>query len=165
MKSLALGVALALFALIACANDKRVEAPVVDLAIPPLDASTAYQIAPATEPRRETPSSGGSMTGRWEGIGTQGDGLTWPMVVTMTTTGVGLCATVDYPSIPCQAEWHCTRESQGGKVEALERLTGDSARRCIDNGTMWMRLGGDDTLIWNWSGQGETATATLRRSH
>src|SRR5207247_7947464 len=100
MPVLALGI-IALITVACVGSDHHVEAPVVDLAIPPLDASTAYQVVPAADPRRAEPPPSG-ITGRWEGIGTQNDGLSWPMVVDLSGTSAGVCALVDYPSIPCK---------------------------------------------------------------
>jgi hypothetical protein len=84
------------------------------------------------------------------------------MLVDLTSTRAGRCATVEYPSIPCSAEWICTR-FEGGVLEARERLTGDSAGRCVDAGAMRMRIVEDGSLDWRWQRAPQSASATLRR--
>jgi hypothetical protein len=144
----------------ACLKREPVSAPVIDVAATPLDASV-LPIGEGPPPR----SRGGevALTGRWEGVGTQDDQTSWPMIVEISTTRAGVCAAVEYPSIPCRAEWVCMRDREG-TLEARERLLDDSALRCVDDGTMTMRLTADGTLDWQWRGAGQSATAKLRRS-
>jgi hypothetical protein len=147
----------------ACGKERPVEAPIVDVAIGGWDAS-ARPLVIETAPAQEEPRSESSgITGRWEGIGRQDDGQIWPMVVEISTTNMGACATVDYPSVPCRAEWLCLGE-QRGTLQARERLLDDSASRCIDNGTMTMHVAEGGILDWTWSGQGQSARARLRRT-
>lgn len=150
-------------AAVACARDRAVEAPVMDLAVSGVDASTAAKPSDTAllEETPSSPQSSSPMIGRWEGVGVQDDGQSWEMVVNLTSLR-GPCATVDYPTVPCQAKWICTNESKEGVITAQERLQGDSASRCIDNGMMTWRLS-RDVLDWTWTGQGQTAHAQLHR--
>lgn len=159
------GVALACFYVVVslgCSRERPVEAPVTDVNIGPLDASAqAFMVErapPASASEQEVPG----MAGRWEGIGRQDDGQTWALVVDLSSTRHGVCATADYPTVPCRAQWICTREEEG-ELRAREQLLDDSASRCIDHGTMTMRLAPDGALEWSWSGQGQSAVARLRR--
>lgn len=145
-----------------CGKERPVEAPVVDVAIGPLDASARPLVIDHTPSTEASGRDTSPITGRWEGIGRQDDGQTWPLVVELSSTGPGVCAAVEYPTVPCRAQWICTGED-AGVLHARERLLDDSARRCIDNGTMTMHLGPDDALEWTWSGQGQSAIAKLRR--
>lgn len=136
------------------------EAPVVDVAgrggdARPLDVR-------GTAPPQAPPSSAGGFAGDWLGVGRQNDGQEWDMGVHIWTIEPGVCARADYPTIPCAGEWLCERASDG-VVDMHERLLDDSATRCVDHGTMTMKLGPDGTLEWAWVGQGQTATAKLER--
>jgi len=175
MKTIAVALLLSVFLGVAlvttsCAPEKRADS-VVDLDIPRLgaDASAPIAIGPSTNADPSRPSNvSGSVLGRWEGTGFQSDGLSWPIVVDIRSF-TGVCATADYPSIPCRAEWLCTGgdpqsvSPRGKPLEAVERLLGDSATRCIDNGTMEIRLVAEDTIMWIWTGQGVSAAAQLHR--
>jgi hypothetical protein len=99
--------------------------------------------------------------GTWEGEGVQSDGQRWRMVVELRGTK-GVCGTVDYPTIPCAAEWHCTGGDAAGNVEAVERLTSGQSS-CVDGGTMSMRITDSGQLDWSWQGSGITASALLVR--
>jgi hypothetical protein len=143
---------------IGCTKARPVEAPIIEIVLTQVDASAPVVASPA---RGEDESA---IVGQWEGIGRQDARTTWPMIVDITTTELGLCATVDYPSIPCHGEWVCTGDTSGA-LEAVERLDEDSAERCVDGGAMAMRLASDGTLDWRWRGGGQTASAKLRRVH
>jgi len=153
-----------LLSLISCTRDRAVEAPVVDVAVGTVDAGGPRPYT-ANEPIESEPAvppgDTSGMIGRWEGVGVQDDGQSWEIVVTVTSLR-GACATADYPTVPCKGQWICTSESHG-VVTAREKLQGDSASRCIDNGTMTWRLQ-RDVLDWTWSGQGQTARAQLHRT-
>jgi len=138
-----------LLLLAACTRDRPVEAPVMAA-----ESSAPMAVARSLE---------GGIVGQWEGVGTQDDGLSWPMIVKVTTTEPGACASVDYPSLRCRASWECTSATDGS-LRAEEHLLEDGATRCVDNGAMTMRLRADGLLEWSWSAQGQTASATLRRS-
>jgi hypothetical protein len=147
-----------------CMKARPVEAPVVDIVTSAVDASApAWATAPAgSHVRREDDPA---WVGRWEGIGRQDAQTTWPMVVELRATTPGVCATVSYPSIPCRAEWICSESAPDARVrEATEHLLDDGSSRCIDDGTMVMRLEADGSLQWLWRGSGEIASATLRRA-
>lgn len=107
------------------------------------------------------PVARGGILGTWEGVGTQDDGLSWPMKLDLVATE-GICATAEYPTLDCRAEWECTGRS-GDVVRGVEHLVDDSPKRCIDKGAMTFQLKPDGTLDWHWKGQGQTASATLRR--
>jgi hypothetical protein len=147
-----------------CRSGAVVEAPVV-VVVEGTDAG-APLLPVAVEPPPERAEDARSFVGRWEGTGTQSDGDSWPMLVEITALGPGVCATVDYPSIPCRGQWLCTG-ARPGVLEARERLLPDSVTRCVDGGTMKLRLGTDGALDWTWAshfrGSGVTASATLRR--
>ncbi len=102
-----------------------------------------------------------SFVGRWEGVGVQDDGSSWQMRVTLRGTRPGPCATVEYPTISCAAEWTCEQES-GEVLRAREQLT-EGRDRCIDGGAIEMRLDTSGRLEWRYSGGGVSARATLRR--
>ena len=91
----------------------------------------------------------------------QSDGQRWRMVVTLRGTS-GLCGTVDYPTIPCAAEWHCTGTDAAGNLEAVERLT-TGRDLCVDGGSMWMRVTEAGQLEWSWEGGDIKASAVLDR--
>jgi hypothetical protein len=83
------------------------------------------------------------------------------MLVEIRTTEPGLCGTVEYTTIPCSAQWTCERLADG-MLEAREHIV-PNTDRCIDNGTLSMRLAPDGKLDWRWAGGGDTATALLSR--
>jgi hypothetical protein len=161
------GSALIIILVIACTRDRAVEAPVMDLVVGTSDASAPIAAKTSDTPLEESaPSSSANasqMIGRWEGVGVQDDGQSWEIVVNLTSLR-GPCATVDYPTVPCQAKWICTSESKDGVITAVEKLQGNSTQNCIDNGTMTWRLGSRDVLDWTWTGQGQTARAQLHRA-
>jgi hypothetical protein len=103
------------------------------------------------------------LQGQWEGTGIQNDGQSWPIVVIANGNRRGECATAEYPSIPCAAVWYCTGEDTDGTVLGREQLT-DGLDRCIDSGTLTMRLSAPGELRMSWEGGGITAEATLRRA-
>jgi hypothetical protein len=149
------GACLSLVVLIAgCARERPVEAPVI--------AADAATVAPGRIGAAASPAPDASMVGSWEGVGTQDDGLSWPMIVKLTSIEAGACATADYPSLRCRAAWDCIGV-HAGALHAEEHLLDDGATRCVDNGAMTMHLRGDGLLEWAWSAQGQSASATLRR--
>jgi hypothetical protein len=146
-----------------CARERAVEAPVVEIAIPSLEAGApALEVMPAARAEPWAPPAT-QMTGRWEGVGIQDDGQTWPMIVDLSTVRAGACAVVDYPTVPCKATWFCTGESNG-LVSAREKVAPESLGRCVDNGAMTWRIGPGDMLEWSWVAQGQSAHARLRRA-
>lgn len=147
---------------VACGRERRVEAPVVEVAVGPVDASAGQPRVTEAPPPDEEEGVDGSITGRWEGVGVQDDGQSWDLVVDLSTTKAGPCAVAEYPTVPCRAQWICTG-ARGGYLQAREKLLDDSHLRCVDNGVMTMRLAADGTLEWTWWGQGQTAHAKLRR--
>jgi hypothetical protein len=150
-------------ALAACARERRVEAPVIEVGASATDGGAR---APGADgpPPAEGHAPFDALAGRWVGIGRQDDGQTWPLQVEFTSgAGPGVCATAEYPTMPCRAEWVCLGE-QGGVIAAHERLLDDSAQRCVDNGAMTLRPGPDRTIEWSWSGGGQTAEAKLHRA-
>lgn len=136
------------------------EAPVVEVAVGPADASAGQPRVTEAPPPEE--SVDGSITGRWEGVGVQDDGQSWDLVVDVSTTKAGPCAVAEYPTVPCRAEWICIG-ARGGYLQARERLLDESHLRCIDDGVVSMRVAPDGTLEWTWRGQGQAAYARLRR--
>ena len=151
-------------ALAACAKTRPVEAPIVDIPVGSWDAASARSLVTEAPPSAASArSEPGSIVGRWEGIGHQDDGQSWPIEVEIKTTKHGVCAEADYPSVPCRAEWLCIGELHG-QMQAREKLVDDSARRCIDNGAMTLRVREDGLLEWTWSGQGQKAEAQLHRT-
>lgn len=152
--------ALAVLMLTACTTASAPEQrrPTVVLAVAPPDPMLATD-----EPVAEPPSGPDPLIGTWEGTGIQNDGQRWPMVVSITSVEPGRCATVEYPSIPCSAEWHCGSRASDGTLVAVERLT-EGRDRCVDDGSLGMRVTGTGQLEWSWEGSGMTARATLSRS-
>lgn len=144
----------------ACRSGRAIEAPVVVVEGADASAPMAIAAAPSSQP---SASESAGLVGRWEGVGRQDDGFSWPMFVELSSTSPGPCATVEYPSVPCSGQWICAR-SRGDTIEARERLLGDSARRCIDGGAMTMEISPDGSLAWEWVGSDVTASATLRRA-
>lgn len=120
------------------------------------------QPEPAPTPERGPAPSLDPIVGHWEGTGVQNDGQTWRMLVEVRTRESGLCATVEYPSVPCSANWICTGRDGDGTLHAREELTSGQSR-CIDNGTMTFRLNSTGQLEWSWDGDGANARATLSR--
>ncbi len=110
-------------------------------------------------PHRDGPS----LLGTWEGIGRQSDGPSWPMKVKVVTFRKGTCAYVDYPSLGCTGQWECTVDTDELWLRGEEILSrGQSA--CADGGTVELVF--DETrgvARFEWSGQGITAEAELRR--
>jgi hypothetical protein len=156
----------ALWLVVACAPASKERAPVrVVRAEAPNESDGPAEIAtgpPAAEPPGRV--AGNPFLGRWTGIGEQDDQETWEMVVTIRSTDAGQCATVEYPGIPCSGIWECAGLSADGQLGASERLV-EGRGRCIDNGTMTMRVTSDDTLDWSWEGGGGVhAHATLQRA-
>lgn len=102
-----------------------------------------------------------SIVGRWQGIGVQDDGSSWQMRVTIRGTRAGPCATVEYPTIACAADWIC-EDGTGELLRAREQLT-DGHDRCIDGGAIEMRVDPSGLLEWRYTGGGVSARASLRR--
>lgn len=151
--------------IVACTPSGTVAAPTIEVpAQPPqVDAGAVAIGRPPAPSEPEQQANGAGLVGRWTGIGTQDDGLSWPINVDLFTLRPGVCAHVDYPSIPCRADWICTAVRKG-ELDAREQLLEDSATRCVDNGTMTMRLDVEkDELEWSWEGSGQTASGRLRR--
>lgn len=116
-------------------------------------------IATDGEPSERGPES---FVGLWQGVGVQDDGSSWQMRVSIHGTRAGACATVEYPTISCAADWFC--QDDGGEVlRAREQLT-EGRDRCIDGGAIEMRLDTSGRLEWRYSGGGVSARATLRRA-
>ncbi len=132
---------------------------VVDIGAPSGSASpvTSSSVAAAVA----SPASP-TLVGKWSGTGAQSNGDTWPLTVSFIAARLGVCAKVDYPSVPCKADWLCTSVASPRSVEALEKLT-EHEENCIPNGTMTMSLTDDDKLDWRWEGGGYTATGLLTR--
>jgi len=148
---------------LACVQERPVAAPVID--VPPGSDGGASPVAVTPEPvtTDEAPPSGDDpFIGRWQGIGTQDDGSSWPIVVDLFTLRPGVCAHVVYPTVPCTADWVCTGAKRG-QIEAREHLQGDSVNRCVDGGTMTIRILRDE-LDWEWRGSGQTAGGRLHRA-
>jgi len=127
------------------------EAPPEPASEPELVADTPPQAVATDDPWR----------GTWEGEGVQSDGQRWRMVVQLRGSD-GVCGTVEYPTIPCAAEWHCTGRDASGNVEAVERLTSGQSL-CVDGGSMTMRVTDSGQLDWSWQGSGIMASAVLDR--
>jgi hypothetical protein len=72
-----------------------------------------------------------SWVGRWIGVGHQSNGSSWDMRLTVTGTGPGECAKVDYPSVGCSGYWDCAPGFDGAQIQAVEIIT-DGKDRCID---------------------------------
>jgi len=114
-------------------------------------------VVPLPEP------DGPSLLGTWEGTGHQSDGPIWPMKVKVVAFRKGTCAHVDYPSLHCSGVWECTVATDGLWLRGQEILLHSHAD-CIDGGTV--ELVYDEThgvARFEWSGQGITAEAELRR--
>jgi len=122
-------------------------------------ASTTAAVTDGTPPA--PPSAPDGLIGKWEGTGHQGRSGSWAMLVEIRTTEPGLCGTVEYPTIPCSAQWTCERLADG-TLEAREHIV-PRTDRCVDNGAMSMRLSPDGKLDWRWAGAGDTAKALLTR--
>ena len=147
-----------------CGKERPVEAPVIDVVVGAVDGGMRPLSVPRAPPSGPPGDSrDGRMVGTWTGVGRQDDGQEWELHVRIDSTEPGLCAHADYPTVPCAAEWLC-EEVKDGVVHVHERLLQDSALRCVDNGKMTMRIGSDGLLDWRWTGQGQTATAKLRRN-
>ncbi len=149
---------LALFAL-ACVKDRPVEAPVIDVG---RGAPAREGLADGKPLSISAGFAQSGLVGRWEGIGAQDDGLTWPFSVEILSVQSGSCGAATYPTLRCQGEWECTGFKDGVLV-ADEHLLDDGATRCIDDGSMTMRMRTDGTLDWRWTGQGQNASSTMRR--
>jgi hypothetical protein len=151
---------------IACTPDHPVSAPTIEVPAQPAQIDGgAVLVAPRDGPlAQERPLSGDTnIVGRWQGVGTQDDGQSWPIVVDLFAIRTGVCAHVEYPSIPCRADWVCTG-ARNGEVDAREKLLDDSVTRCVDNGTMTMRHDtAKDELVWEWEGSGQSASGRLHR--
>ncbi|MFO0571346.1 MAG: hypothetical protein U0263_37300 [Polyangiaceae bacterium] len=146
---------IALLLLPSCASSRTRPEPPLIVATPP----------PAGEPEPALPLSPAPenpWAGDWEGTGVQNDGQVWPMRVGLTGATAGVCGQVSYPSIPCAGDWICKGVAADGALEIVEHLT-DGKERCIDEGTMRVRVG-EDGLEWSWQGAGASATALLTRS-
>lgn len=149
-----------------CGKERPVEAPVIDVAVATLDGSVRPLVVDQGS-GFATPSAAGTgdsqrLIGRWAGVGRQDDGQSWDLQVEITSITNGLCGHADYPTVPCRADWICEGERDGA-VRVHEHLLDDSALRCIDNGSMTMRIGPDGQIDWRWTGQGQSAQAKLHR--
>jgi hypothetical protein len=83
------------------------------------------------------------------------------MDVQIASVAPGLCATVNYATIPCTAEWIC-KGLNSDVLSARERLVTGTA--CVDNGNMQMWLAGE-VLEWRYFDENgvNTSHASLRR--
>ena len=151
---------LALLLLAGCAGGPRRE-PVAVIEIAPAKPEPAAA-ASAEKPPPAPPPASPPLVGHWIGVGVQASGATWAMDVELTSLGPGLCGHARYPSIPCTADWICGARSDGRSLQATERVT-DGQNRCIDGGTMNLKLTPQGELSWRWAGSGETARAELAR--
>ncbi len=134
----------------------------VVLEVPEADTPQTASATSSAEPVGVSGADPG-FRGRWEGTGLQNDGQSWPIVVNANGNHRGECATAEYPTIRCTAVWFCTAEDADGTVRGREQLT-DGLDRCIDSGTLSMRLTESGELQMSWQGDGITAEATLRRA-
>lgn len=92
------------------------------------------------------------------------DGKTGVYPVRMTLSDAG--GTIDYPSLSCGGTLTRLR-TVGDVVEYREKLT-YGANRCIDNGTVGVRIKGR-LLLWHWTGEAggypdEGASAVLKEA-
>src|SRR5688572_24624340 len=148
----------------ACAQERSVSAPTIEVPAQPAQVDGGGAAAARDVPLvQERSASGATLVGRWQGVGTQDDGQSWPITVDLFSLRLGVCAHVEYPSIPCKADWICTG-ARNGEIDAREKLLEDSATRCVDNGTMTMHHDtARDELEWEWEGSGQSASGRLRR--
>jgi hypothetical protein len=102
-----------------------------------------------------------ALRGRWEGVGHQDGGESWPMIVDLETPRSGVCGRVVYPTIPCAAEWTCV-EVGPRTIHAREHVT-EGQDACIDGGEMTLVPTREGKLAWSWRGSGEAARAVLTR--
>jgi hypothetical protein len=132
----------------------------------PKSEDSAEEVATGPASAEPPPAAHGDpLIGSWRGIGVQDDNQTWEIAVTIRSTEVGECATVQYPGIPCSGVWNCTEHTRDGDLLAQEKIL-QGRGVCIDNGTMTMRVTSAGTLDWSWEGGGGVhARATLRREN
>lgn len=146
----------------ACVRVRPVEAPVIDVGRAGTVAGELAEIV-AEAPTLAVAAEAVGLIGRWEGVGAQDDGMTWPFSIEITSVQNGICGIASYPTLRCLAEWECTG-FHDGVLTAEEHLREDGATRCIDDGSMTIRARPDGALDWHWTGQGQNATSTLRRA-
>jgi hypothetical protein len=96
----------------------------------------------ASVPRAQGPDAGAAARAAaaiprvWVGQGTQDDGQSWSMELTVRAFGPGHCADVVYPAddqkpMPCATEWFCEDDSSDRLLRGVERVT-KGRDRCID---------------------------------
>jgi len=99
-----------------------------------------------------------SVVGSWHGIGKEGDGDRWNVVVTLTSAQGPRCAVVRYPSLGCVTQWNCPKDGRNdGILDAKEkRLSG----RCADGADVHVERNGD-ALTVKMKTDATTSEATL----
>ena len=94
---------------------------------------------PAAKTSKKAPlTATRKLIGRWEGVGHQSDGSTWPMEVDITRLDDGVCGVVRYPSLGCGGYWVCD-SSSGRRLRATEKIT-EGRDICVDDVEVSLKL-------------------------
>lgn len=82
--------------------------------------------------------------GVWYGVGDQGGGQRWTIVMTIQDGD----SRIDYASIPCDGTLTPLRREGAARIYR-ERITGNR-ERCVDGGSVQVELQANGTLAWWW---------------
>ena len=115
------------------------------------------------------------MEGMWTGQGSQSDGSSWSMKLTVYGSGGPQMFKIDYPSLGCGGSWtliSAQSSGVGGTAQLTESITYGRGK-CVDGGTITvgsLRTYGNhvQTMAFHWtgrqpSGQIDYAGGTLTR--
>lgn len=87
----------------------------------------------------------GEFDGHWEGTGTQDNGTSWAVRLTV---GAGGGAKVDYPSLGCAGRLKTLGRSPG-RIDMRETLT-RGHQQCVDGGKAVLQRTGDNAAVFIW---------------
>lgn len=93
--------------------------------------------------------------GRWQGMGRQSDGTSWPMLLELTSTKSGPCGAVNYLSLGCQGIWHCVEGFDGKTLRATEQIT--VGRVCANGMVVEATVTPSGQLNWRGTAHGQVA--------
>ncbi len=119
-------------------------------------AGQASTVKAALEELGTSPSSR-FLTGKWHGTVAQDKPVVHTFLVMMELQGAS-GGTIDYPTFTCGGSLEF-RGFEGSTLSYTEHIT-YGKDNCVDGGTLKVTLQGN-SLGWDWSGEGITATGTL----
>jgi hypothetical protein len=100
------------------------------------------------------------MQGTWQGTGYQsGTKSSWAMRLVVTASSYS----IQYPSLSCGGYWSLN-QTGSGTASFTEHIT-SGKDKCVDGGSVTVGKLGQNQMQFRWSGNGDTATATLTKGN